>query len=234
MLLNAEGVMDESILMLENSTQREGEANLDESSTMETKEISKTCDEMVVRQDVLFSCDGCDLDFEYQDDLNDHKSNIHAKSNCLCSFKPGENTILKNHSNDCSAKNNTEITGREDEDIQDTLSPILDEKKDNLKETVVICGICALGFESITDCDKHIETHKKILLCPSCSTLFCNKEELEEHSKSKHQNQTRDKMFIEEYQLICENCGRTFDTSEALSKHTESEHGSDDQTKCNQ
>ena len=55
MLLNAEGVTDESILMLENSTQREGEANLDESSTMETKEISKTCDEMVVRQDVLFS-----------------------------------------------------------------------------------------------------------------------------------------------------------------------------------
>ena len=99
---------------------------------------------------------------------------------------------------------------------------------------MVICGICALGFESITDCDKHIETHKEMLLCPICNTLFYNKEELEEHSKSKHQTQTRDKMIIEEYQLICENCGRTFDTSQTLSKHTESEHGSDDQTKCNQ
>ena len=89
MLLNTEGIMDESILMLENNTLAEREITLDESSAsnmvIERNVSPKKCGEKVIRQDALLSCDGCDFDSESQDELNNHKASTHDRNKCTCS-----------------------------------------------------------------------------------------------------------------------------------------------------
>ena len=88
--------------------------------------------------------------------MKDHQVSVHTDVECGCVFLPEEKTVLKSHSRDCKSMNiikDTQISGQGSE--KDVLVENT-EREDTLAETVVICGLCAKGFESRRYCDEHI------------------------------------------------------------------------------
>ena len=98
-LLNSEGINDESILLV-NDTFSGKEATLEEDCTHvdimdmdasvnsdnKTKKLNETKDE-VVQMKALVSCDKCDFDCETQEYLREHINEYHKGTNCTnCAF----------------------------------------------------------------------------------------------------------------------------------------------------
>ena len=72
--------------------------------------------------------------------------------------------------------------------IHNTEEPELTER-----ESVVICGICAKGFENETEFENHCQNHKteEVHECVNCSETFSSAFDLRRHEKLKHGNISR-------------------------------------------
>lgn len=124
----------------------------------------------------------------------------------------------------------------------------------------IVCDICDQSFNSITERNKHIENHFKVIDCPNCNRQFVGDRAFEYHtsfSKCKHKvNQTKfrcnlcnEKVFdskqklaeheikehncaIDSSQIICETCNKIFGRIKYLKKHILEVHSKKTQFYC--
>ena len=99
--------------------------------------------------------------------------------------------------------------------IHNTEEPELTER-----ESVVICGICAKGFENETEFENHCQNHKteEVHECVNCSETFSSAFDLRRHEKSKHGNISRTTFEI------CPFCKLESKNLDTLKTHIESIH----------
>ena len=149
--MNSEGIIegDNSFLLLDDTFSGKMiqlEEDLSTNSVMEVdskndpaEKIRKqeAVEENKVKIEPMLSCTRCEFDCENEEQLTNHKNEIHLANDCLnCMFTSEEETVLKDHEKGCSALKDQSTKGQESVPNEVT--------EDELNESAVICGVCNL------------------------------------------------------------------------------------------
>ena len=212
--LMAEGIADESAMTLDDTFAGvRNQLTLEETSSAKTATQRTNTSEHLVKEHCLFSCTNCEYDSENEEDMRVHEKK-HIQNQCSCHALE-EDIVLKEHSNECKA---LEIIERDDINKPDNekrydciISPSETQENDQLQESVVICGNCGKGCESM----ENYEEHDKICHVP-VQSLECEifreklplKGELADHIEKQHAPENN-------------KCNICEVTSETKSKHDE-------------
>ena len=211
LFLNAEGIADESLLMLEDTFR--GNEN---QCTLEEKDTIITSNDVVEHE--LYSCTVCEFDTEDANQMKMHEMK-HRDNQCSCTFGATDVTVLKDHDSAC-------ITLKENNEEKETMiAPTVVEDKVpklpiNLQETVVICGSCENSFSTMDCFNKHMEKcHVEVesFECEICKFKTQTRDDLENHKILQHGR-------IAEFEAV---------NNEDLTQHRQ-EHSEKRNIKCNQ
>ena len=169
---------------------------------------------------------------------------------CSCLFSPGEDTVLKSHDKNCKSSAAVSATINSLQECDYSI-----KEDEILKETVVICGICANGFESEDECEKHIQSvhvHVSASKCFTCNYEVHSIAELERHVENEHgqpcsgcdsrecrckTNVQCDDHLTNQHQqpyYSCGKCDYSFVTDEELEKHMGKVNEGNKCINCNQ
>ena len=91
-------------------------------------------------------------------------------------------------------------------------------------ETIVICGVCAYGFENVQECTEHMLSHSETMIykCDQCDCTFDTKPNLESHSVTNHvQTKPVNKQV---HRSKCTECRYQTVNENELKVHTLSKH----------
>ncbi|VDK59232.1 unnamed protein product [Anisakis simplex] len=86
-----------------------------------------------------------------------------------------------------------------------------------LKETVYICRLCCLAYESETVYGRHMQTHGQLQNCPYCSMVAFNEDQLQQHLQQ-HTNAGQCLTYA------CYRCADTYSSDERLYHHAMRRH----------
>ena len=228
--LNAEGIADESIFMVEEScSAKENENTLEEREALGEEKQVLVIEENAVKQQIVFSCTKCDYETEGEEILKTHMEE-HIKTQCSCSFSKDEDHILKVHDSECKSvtENQTDTANKINVDIKevDAIPTDIGEK-----ESIRNCDDCSKGFQDMKDFDKHVvEYHNKFpcFECKICKNEFQFQSQLEEHIKTQHSD------FDRQVNNVPEECALQSEPKEHLQKHMNTQHGTEKRLNCNQ
>ena len=214
--LNAEGIADESLLMLDNTfggiqTTLEEETIIDEKKEMIVNQVE---------QQVIYSCSKCDFDTESENILINHEE-IHMQTQCSCVFEDKEETVIKEHNDHCKSlpanqsSKNAIIHSKEIEDTDVTKQ----------KQSIIICDTCAEGFEDMKEFNQHMEKdHREHTQfeCEVCTDKFQNESELQKHIKNQH---SKSKEHSKNTEIIqCPHCEFKSADLVTIDSHIENKH----------
>ena len=209
-VFNSEGIVDESML---DDTFKGIQITLEEDTTNDKKK------EIIlnqVEQQVIYSCSKCDFESESDDVLNKHQE-IHTQTQCSCLFSDEEDTVLKVHNIQCKSLS----TNRSSENISKT------EDADDIKEkeSIIICGTCAEGFEDMNDFNQHMEQHREFMQfeCEVCSEKFQIEHQLKKHINNNH-SEIREEPTV--------NCNEKSRQPRLFKNHDKTQHGASKSANC--
>ena len=185
------------------------------------------------------SCDICDECFSSQHELSSHIEGMHKKVNhilvedlSLVNVSIDKEIINQEIIIDDQNINSQNIHGQNDNfyctscaftfehesQLDNHIESTHTMTQNSLPESVVICGTCGEGFQTLNDYDEHVPSHIQTLedeigntkeSCIYCNTEFSSKLLLERHVETDHDRN----------QHKCIPCDLSFDTKELLDKH---------------
>ena len=230
--MNSEGIIegDNSFLLLDDTFSGKMiqlEEDLSTNSVMEVdskndpaEKIRKqeAVEENEVKIEPMLSCTRCEFDCENEEQLTNHKNEIHLANDCLnCMFTSEEETVLKDHEKGCSALKDQSTKGQESVPNEVT--------EDELNESAVICGVCNMVFANISECEIHIKSHPS--KCYACDFQSDNKSEMHKHElkhmfrkcESKSHPGKCKKIIVEKVVHKCVVCEQLAETEQELNSH---------------
>ena len=167
-------------------------------------------------------------------DLNDHLNNEHMFPE-VCQVNEAREIMMINHIDE--DKVSSEVV----EDDKNKIKVVQESPKlcrisefnQSLRESVIICGLCAKGFETENTFNAHLHNHtpEAKFECPKCEVFFKSEVELEWHKETEHSKNTEsttdgaDDILVEidETCFKCEDCNFVGNNSE-LRKHLDTRH----------
>ena len=156
--------------------------------------MKKEVDEIKLFIPKVIKCDKCDFISKSETALKAHENMKHIKlnkqkfpMNCnTCTQKDLQKSEIKMHMYSHFYRNSKfscECCEYASENIFD-----MDFHFGKIHEEFPKCGVCDEDFENVEDLDKHKE-NCKIFECNNCWLRTCDKGELKEHMKDKHEGQ---------------------------------------------
>ena len=173
-VINSEGSVDDSILMLLDTPKKDILETLNEEPVPVTAE-EHTQTKSGVTMKAILSCNLCEFDCENNTELEEHmnrgiheNNESHKAFQCsICGFSFETELLLQNH---------IKISHDSEDHTPNTHKDI--------KDTSYLCGQCDLCFDSLEECVGHVNTH--MFKCFKCPFESKEKSIVQKHENHEH------------------------------------------------